>query len=89
MGKTFNPETHLQFATAPKRNSVIWKNGRIQWTEFCEKANDPQDHKEAGNYIFGYLDGERRNKSTIAARSAVTLDVDYPQDEFSHNEYLR
>lgn len=82
MGKTFNPETHLQFATAPKRNSVIWKNGRITWSEFCEKANDPQDHKEAGNYIFGYLDGDRRNKSTIAARSAVTLDVDYPQEDF-------
>lgn len=82
MVDNFDPNTSLEFATAPKRNSVIWKNDHITWGDFCAKAVNPAGEKEAGNYIFGRLNGERRNKSTIASRSAVTLDVDTPSDDF-------
>ena len=82
MVDNFDPNTSLEFATAPKRNSVIWKNGHTTWGDFCTKAVNPAGEKEAGNYIFGRLNGERRNKSTIASRSVVTLDVDSPTDDF-------
>lgn len=72
----------LAIATAPKRDSKTWKNGVITWDEFLGWCQTPDNKKEAGNYVFGRLNGDRRTKRTIEARSAVTLDVDFPSESF-------
>lgn len=66
----------LAIATAPKRDSKTWKNEVITWDEFKTWCASPGNIKEAGNYVFGRLNGTRRSKQTIEARSALTLDVD-------------
>lgn len=72
----------LAIATAPKRDSKTWKNGVITWDDFKAWCASPGNLKEAGNYVFGRLNGTRRSKRTIEARSALTLDVDYPVGGF-------
>lgn len=72
----------LAIATAPKRDSKTWKNETITWDQFLEWCQAPDNKKEAGNYVFGRLNGTRRTKRTIEARSAVTLDVDFPSAGF-------
>lgn len=76
------PTTELDFATAPKRNSIIWKQGKITWERFWEYILTPASKKEAGNYIFGEIEGERRDKSSVVSRCALTLDVDFPDSGF-------
>lgn len=72
----------LAIATAPKRDSKTWKNDVITWDEFKAWCASPNNIKEAGNYVFGRLNGTRRSKNTIEARSALTLDVDFPAGGF-------
>src|SRR6478752_5344695 len=72
----------LAIATAPKRDSKTWKNDVVTWDEFKRWCANPDNKKEAGNYVFGRLNGTRRSKRTIEARSALTLDVDFPQPGF-------
>jgi putative DNA primase/helicase len=72
----------LAIATAPKRDSKTWKNEVVTWEEFKRWCASPGNQKEAGNYVFGRLNGTRRSKRTIEARSALTLDVDFPQAGF-------
>lgn len=72
----------LAIATAPKRDSKTWKNEVVTWDEFKGWCASPDNKKEAGNYVFGRLNGTRRSKRTIEARSALTLDVDFPQPGF-------
>lgn len=74
--------TELDFATAPKRNSITWKQGKITWGKFLEYVVTPAGKKEAGNYIFGEIEGERRNKSSVVSRCVITLDVDFPDSGF-------
>src|SRR6478736_10255267 len=73
----------LAIATAPKRDSKTWKNETISWSEFIGWCESPGNKKEAGNYVFGRLNGTRRTKRTIEARSAITLDVDFPDPGFT------
>lgn len=72
----------LAVATAPKRDSLKWKNEVVAWSEIKAWMDSPANLKEAGNYVLGRLSGDRRNKTSIEARSALTLDVDHPDDEF-------
>lgn len=72
----------LAIATAPKRDSKTWKNGVITWDDFKTWCASPGNLKESGNYVFGRLNGTRRSKQTIEARSALTLDVDFPAGGF-------
>lgn len=72
----------LSIATAPKRDSKTWKNEVVTWDAFKSWCAKPGNKKEAGNYVFGRLNGTRRSKRTIEARSALTLDVDFPQAGF-------
>jgi len=74
--------TTLAIATAPKRDSKTWKNEVVTWDDFKGWCANPGNKKESGNYVFGRLNGTRRSKSTIEARSALTLDVDFPQAGF-------
>lgn len=76
------PTTEFDFATAPLRNSIHWEQRKITWNDFAEYAIKPARKKEAGNYIFGELEGNRRNKGSIVSRCVLTLDVDYPDDGF-------
>jgi putative DNA primase/helicase len=73
----------LAVATAPKRDSLKWKNEVVTWSEIKGWMDSPANKKEAGNYVLGRLvaDGRRNNK-TVEARSALTLDVDHPDGEF-------
>ena len=76
------PTTEFDFATAPKRNSVTWKQGKITWGKFLEYVAIPAGEKEAGNYIFGEIEGKRRNKASVVSRCALTLDIDFPDSGF-------
>nr|DAY05056.1 MAG TPA: virulence associated protein E [Caudoviricetes sp.] len=76
------PTTEFDFATAPKRNSITWKQGKITWGKFLEYVVTPACEKEAGNYIFGEIEGERRNKASVVSRCALTLDIDFPDSGF-------
>lgn len=72
----------LAIATAPKRDSIKWKNEVVAWSDIKAWMSTPDNKKEAGNFVLGRLNGERRNKNSIEARSALTLDVDHPDEEF-------
>lgn len=72
----------MAIATAPKRDSIKWKNEVVAWSDIKAWMETPGNKKEAGNYVLGRLSGERRNKKTIEARSALTLDVDNPDEGF-------
>lgn len=47
--------TSFEIATAPRRNSKHWKDGRTTWGEVLSWLPNPRDKKECGNYIFGKL----------------------------------
>ena len=66
----------LAIATAPRRDSKRWTPGDITWEDLTAWAQDPADHKEAGNYLLGTLSSPERSKRTIVNRSAITLDAD-------------
>lgn len=72
----------LAIATAPKRDSKTWKNEVVTWDDFKGWLAKPDNKKESGNYVLGRLRGTRRSKRTIEARSALSLDVDFPQAGF-------
>lgn len=80
--------TTLAIATAPNRNSKTWKNEVISWEDFKSWLATPGNKKESGNYVLGRLRGTRRSKRTIEARSALTLDVDFPQPGFTTDVML-
>lgn len=87
----------LSITTAPLRNSRHWKPGSITWDEIVAWCDAPASKKESGNYVLGSLrtstvrhDREdhdctdyHRKKTTIISRSALTLDVDYPEPDFA------
>lgn len=72
----------LAIATAPKRDSKTWKNDVVTWDEFKAWLASPDNKKESGNYVLGRLQGTRRSKRTLEARSALSLDVDFAQPGF-------
>lgn len=74
-GKDTGERTH-SVAVAPRKDSRTWTNAELTFAQFCEWAEEPADHKECGNYLFGTLRGGRRTKDTIVSRSAVQLDAD-------------
>lgn len=74
--------TVFDIATAPKRNSKLWERGTVTWGEIKDWCRNPGSEKEAGNYVLGILAGNRRLKSTIRSRCAVTLDADSPSEDF-------
>lgn len=73
----------LAIATAPKKDSAQWKNKVVVWSDIKKWMDTPANKKESGNYVLGRLvkDG-RRNNRTVEARSALTIDVDHPDDNF-------
>lgn len=87
----------LSIITAPKRDSRHWKPGEITWDEVLAWCDNPSKKKESGNYVFGTLrtttvrhpkeDRDcleyHRRKTAIIDRSALTLDVDYPEPGFA------
>ena len=74
-------ETVYQVAVAPKKDSRRWTSIDITFEEFVGWAEEPADHKECGNYIFGTLRGGRRTKNNVVSRSAVQLDADQATEE--------
>lgn len=97
-----NPATTFAVCTAPKRDSFHWRPGTVTWAEICEWAENPGNKKEAGNYLLGDLamttvahKGSKdscydvhRRKDAVVSRSAITLDVDYPDAGFADNVEL-
>lgn len=88
----------LSIATAPKRNSRHWVQGEISWEEILEWVDSPGDKKESGNYLLGTIrettvrhragavhrscTNIHRRKNAIVSRSAIALDVDFPDKDF-------
>lgn len=88
---------NLSIVTAPKRNSRHWTAGTISWDTIRSWMLKPASAKEAGNYVLGELrpttvvhPGEtakcgpqlHRRNFAVVTRSALTLDVDYPDEGF-------
>lgn len=71
----------LSIATAPRRNSMRWRNGTTTWADYCARLDQPAHVKDCGGYVLGSLvaDGPRR-KSTIRDRSALAFDLDTVTD---------
>lgn len=68
-------------AIAPNKDSRKWESTELTFEELAEWAENPDDHKECGNYLMGTLRGNRRTKNTIVSRSAVQLDADSATEE--------
>lgn len=66
----------LTLATAERKDSRTWAQREVTWTEFVERTAEPADRKECGQYVFGALNDNRRNRYSIIHRDAVTLDAD-------------
>lgn len=87
---------NLDIVTAPKRNSRHWTQDTITWDELVGWMSSPARVKECGNYMLGVLrpttlihepgadpcTGLHRSKAAVVSRSALTLDVDSPSDDF-------
>lgn len=71
--------TTFNVATAPRRDSARWNQGTVTWGEILSWMEQPADKKECGNYLLGTLKGNKRNKTSIMSRDALTLDVDAPE----------
>lgn len=85
--------TTLAVATAPKRNSLHWKQGDTTWGDIVRWMDTPGTQKEAGNYFLGTLrettvvhkkgadpcTGMHRTNPAVVTRSAITLDADTPR----------
>lgn len=50
-----DPNTLLNIAIAPLRNSKHWKASVITWGDFLEWLKRPASQKDCGNYVFGEL----------------------------------
>lgn len=72
----------IDIATAPRRTSKQWKNGRVTRDELLRWVANPADHKECGGYLLGKLTGPRRINKNVAHRSAIVVDVDKPDEIF-------
>lgn len=84
--------TKLAVATAPRRNSLHWRQGEITWGDIIGWMDEPGSQKEAGNYFLGTLrettyphkkggepcTGLHRINPAVVTRSALTLDADTP-----------
>jgi hypothetical protein len=79
----------LAIATAPRRDSLHWKQGTIAWADLVSWTEHPADHKECGGYLLGVLRetsqdhkdrrdcfGLHRTKQAVVSRSALALDAD-------------
>lgn len=86
----------LAIATAPRRDSLHWKQEAISWADLVSWVDAPAKTKACGNYVLGTLNsstvkhkasdkpctGLHRTKMAIASRDAVTLDADAPDSDF-------
>lgn len=72
----------FDIATAPNRDSKYWRQESISWEGILAWMETPAKTKACGNYVLGALKGNRRTKGTILSRSALTLDVDHPDEGF-------
>lgn len=82
--------------TAPKRDSRHWQVGEITWGELIAWMDEPARTKACGNYVLGRFNQTtvrhagsedpctnlHRTKTAVVSRDALTLDVDYPGEEF-------
>lgn len=85
-----NRDTQLAICTAPKRDSLHWKNDVTTWGDIIDWMATPGSRKEAGNYVLGSLKPTQRDhpeaagcfkvhrtKDAVVTRSALTLDLDH------------
>lgn len=85
--------TKLAVATAPRRNSLHWRQASTTWGDIVGWMDTPGTTKEAGNYFLGTLrettvvhkkgaepcTGLHRTNPAVVTRSALTLDADTPR----------
>lgn len=90
------PGTTFNVATAPNRNSLHWVMETVTWGELLSWMEAPARRKACGNYMLGVLDKTsvvhrkggmpcidfHRTKLAVRSRSAITLDVDHPEEGF-------
>lgn len=86
----------LDITTAPKRDSRHWTAGQVTWEDVIDMMTDVAKTKACGNYVLGRFKKTtvrhpgidlpctnlHRTKVAIELRGALTLDVDYPGDDF-------
>lgn len=74
------PTATFAVATAPRRDSRLWRQGTVTWRDLTEWTQNPADSKECGNYLLGTLRDGVRSKTTVLSRSCLTLDADTAGD---------
>ncbi|MDO5681235.1 MAG: hypothetical protein Q4G46_00200 [Propionibacteriaceae bacterium] len=67
----------LDISTAPRKDSSEWERESIEWADVISAAENPADSKECGNWLFGTLAGNVRNRNSVLTRTALTLDADH------------
>lgn len=94
-----NRDAVLNICTAPRTNSRHWEQATITWGSILDWALEPADRKESGDYLLGELEETEvrhkgseklcknlhRLKRAVVSRSALTLDVDHPEDDLIEN----
>lgn len=50
------PTPPLEIVTAPKRTSLHWTAGTVEWADLLLWLESPADRKECGNYVLGTLE---------------------------------
>lgn len=90
------PNTSFAVCTAPKRQSLHWKQDTVTWGDLVSWAESPADKKECGNYWLGTLEPTtvlhkksdkpctdlHRRKDAVKTRSMLSLDIDKATADF-------
>lgn len=96
MNAYISDSTTFDIVTAPKKDSRHWTPGTVTWDEIRSWLASPADVKECGNYMLGTLrqttvkhtktapqcHNYHRTKVAVVHRSALSLDIDYPTEDF-------
>ncbi|VDR32702.1 Uncharacterised protein [Arthrobacter agilis] len=78
---------NIAIAATAGPKAANWQQQTISWNDFLDLlSGKPASSKEtAFGYVFGELRGDglrHRKKDTVVQRSALTLDVDHPAEDF-------
>lgn len=89
-------DASFAIVTAPKKDALHWKVGRVTWDEIKGWMESPATRKDTTGYVLGTLEPTtrthrqgaepclemHRNSEGLVTRSAITADIDSPEPGF-------
>lgn len=66
----------LPIITAEAVNAKVWRRQEVQWPDLLDWAARPALTRECGGYVLGTFLTSERTLTSLASRSALTLDAD-------------